>query len=86
MQEQCCAELAQGSCWLAAWAGRDALQLCPAKRMQLETEERGSLGQQGRRRAKEDMYFLDTVLFAPGEKNSHGSPAMLVQPSLSQRS
>lgn len=70
-----CAALAQGRCWLAAQAGRDALQQRPAKRMGLETKERGSLGQRGKRRAKEDIYLFDILLSAPGKKNIHESPS-----------
>lgn len=82
-QEWYCAGLAHGGCWRAAWEGTDALQLCPAKRTELETKERGNLGQQGRKRAKEGIYFFGILLFAPGEKNIHESPsATLVQPGL----
>lgn len=46
-------------------------------------KERGNLGQQGRKRAKEGIYFFGILLFAPGEKNIHESPsATLVQPGL----
>lgn len=79
-RERHCAALAWGRCCLAAREGRDALQVCPAKGMELDTKERGSLGQQGRRRAKEDIYFFDILLFAASEKIVHESPsATLVQ-------
>lgn len=45
--------------------------------MELETKERRNLGRQGRKRAKEGVYFFNILLIAAGERNIH---TMLVQP------
>lgn len=45
--------------------------------MELETKERENLGRQGRKRAKESVYFFNILLIAVGERNIH---ATLVQP------
>lgn len=78
-QEWHCAALAQGRCQLAAWA--DTLQLCPAKRMELEM--RVSLGRKGEERPRRIFSSFDILLFASGEKNINESPfAVLVQVGL----